>query len=152
MSDRIEKNTQIRASVARVWHALTDHHQFGQWFRVDMHGPFVVGKMTRGMFTIAGFEHVAFEVTVQAIEPERYFALRWHPYAVEPGVDYSAEPTTLIEFTLQAKDGGTLLQVVESGFDAIPIARRAEALSMNTSGWVAQLDNIRRHVESGDVV
>lgn len=151
MSDRIEKNTEIKASVARVWRALTDQHEFGKWFRVDMHGPFVVGDVTRGRFTITGFEHVAFEVTVQAMEPERYFALRWHPYAVEPDVDYSDEPTTLIEFTLEAMAGGTRLHVVESGFDSIPMARRAEALTMNTRGWTEQLDNIRRHVENADV-
>ncbi|HMO14780.1 MAG TPA: SRPBCC family protein [Pirellulaceae bacterium] len=147
-TDRIEKQIEIAASVSRVWRALTDYREFGQWFRVNLEGPFVVGEILRGQITYPGYEHVTMEVLVEAIEPERRFAFRWRPYAVDPNVDYSHEPRTLVEFTLAATGNGTLVRVVESGFDRIPAHRRDEAFRMNESGWAAQVKNIKNYVES----
>jgi uncharacterized protein YndB with AHSA1/START domain len=147
MTDRIEKTIDIKAPVARVWRALTDHEEFGTWFRVRLDGPFVVGQTSRGRITYPGYEHLKWEAVVQKIEPERLFSFTWHPYAVEPDVDYSKEPPTLVEFTLEKTAEGTRLRVVESGFDKIPAGRRPEALRMNESGWSEQVKNIARHVE-----
>jgi uncharacterized protein YndB with AHSA1/START domain len=150
MSDRIEKQIEVQAPVARVWRALTDHREFGTWFRVRLDGPFAVGEVSRGRITYPGYEHVAWNATVVAMEEERRFAFTWHPYAVDPKVDYSEEPTTLVEFTLEASaGGGTLLTVTESGFDRIPKERRFEAFRMNEGGWTEQMKNIREHAEGG---
>ena len=146
MADRIEKRIELKAPVARVWRALTDHREFGQWFRVKLDGPFQPGRVSRGQITYPGYEHVKWQVTVQAMEPERLFSFRWHPYAVDAAIDYSKEPTTLVEFRLEAAAGGTLLIVTESGFEAIPKERRFEAYRMNDGGWSAQLKNIEQHV------
>jgi uncharacterized protein YndB with AHSA1/START domain len=146
MSDRIEKRIELKAPIARVWRALTDHRQFGQWFRVKLAAPFRPGGVSRGQITYPGYEHVKWQVTVQKMEPERLFSFRWHPYAVDAAIDYSKEPTTLVEFRLQAVTGGTLLIVTESGFEAIPKERRFEAYRMNDGGWSAQLKNIEQHV------
>ena len=145
-SDRIEKEIEIRAPVSRVWKALTDYKEFGTWFRVNLEGPFVPGETTRGKITIPGFDHVVFQAVAQKIEPERYFSFTWHPYPIDPEVDYSGEPPTLVEFTLEKTAKGTLLRVVESGFDRIPASRRAEAYRMNTGGWEGQMKNIATHV------
>jgi uncharacterized protein YndB with AHSA1/START domain len=147
MNDRIEKRIELKAPVSRVWRALTDHHEFGEWFRVKLDDPFVPGQITRGHITHPGYEHVIMQVTVQKMEPERLFSFTWHPYAVDPKVDYSHEPPTLVEFTLEEAPGGSLLTVVESGFDKVPARRRAEAFRMNDGGWTAQIENIKRHVE-----
>jgi uncharacterized protein YndB with AHSA1/START domain len=144
-TDRIERSVEIGASVSRVWKALTDHEEFGTWFRVDLDGPFASGRTTRGRIAVPGFEHVAFEAKVTRIEPERRFAFTWHPYPVEPGIDYSAEEPTLVEFALEPTAGGTRVTVTESGFDRIPEHRRAEAFRMNDGGWKAQLENLRTH-------
>ncbi|KAB2938741.1 MAG: SRPBCC family protein [Hyphomicrobium sp.] len=146
MSDRIEKTIEIKAPVARVWKALTDHLEFGAWFRVRLEGPFVPGQASRGRITHPGYEHVTMEVMVQRMQPERLFSFTWHPYAVDPKVDYADETPTLVEFTLEPTKGGTLLRVVESGFDKIPAHRRDEAFRMNEGGWQAQMGNIERHV------
>lgn len=146
MNDRIEKTVEIKAPVARVWKALTDHREFGTWFRVRLENAFAPGKPTCGQITHTGFEHVKMEVVVQKIEPERLFSFTWHPYAVEPGVDYAEETPTLVVFTLEPTASGTLLRVVESGFDKIPQHRRDEAFRMNSGGWEAQMGNIARHV------
>ncbi|MCZ7594615.1 MAG: SRPBCC family protein [Hyphomicrobium sp.] len=146
MNDRIEKTIEIEAPVARVWKALTDHLEFGAWFRVRLEGPFVPGQMSRGRITHPGYEHVTMEVVVQKMQPERLFSFTWHPYAVDPNVDYADETPTLVEFTLEPTRGGTLLRVVESGFDKIPAHRRDEAFRMNEGGWQAQMGNIERHV------
>jgi len=148
-TDRIEKTIQLRAPVARVWRALTDAAEFGEWFRVKLDGAFAVGATVRGQITYPGYEHLRMEVLVERMDRERLFAFRWHPAAVDPGVDYSAEPTTLVEFRLEEVAGGTRLTVVESGFDRIPAARRAEAFRMNEGGWAEQLLNIERHVSQG---
>ena len=147
MTDRIEKSIELKAAVSRVWRALTDHREFGMWFGVRLDGPFVPGQVCRGQVTHPGCEHVRWEAVVQAIEPERLFSFTWHPYAIEPDQDYSGEPPTLVEFTLQSIAGGTLLRVVESGFDKIPAERRREAFRMNESGWSEQVRNVTRHVE-----
>jgi len=147
MSDRIEKVIDLKAPVARVWRALTDHEEFGAWFRVRLDGPFVAGQVSRGNITYPGKEHLRWEVVVQAMEPERRFSFTWHPYAVDPKVDYSQEPSTLVEFTLEPIPTGTRLRIVESGFDKLPAHRRDEAVRMNDRGWGIQTEMIARHVE-----
>jgi uncharacterized protein YndB with AHSA1/START domain len=145
-TDRIEKRIELRAPLARVWRALTDHNEFGEWFRVNLESAFVPGQSTRGRITYPGYEHLMMEVVVQKMEPQRLFSFHWHPYAVDPNVDYSKEPPTLVEFKLEKIADGTLLVVTESGFDALPAARRDEAFRMNDGGWTAQLKNIETHV------
>ncbi len=135
MSDRIEKAIELNAPVSRVWRALTDYREFGSWFRVRLDGPFVPGQVTRGQITYPGYEHIRFEAVVQKIESERLFSFTWHPYAVDPDEDYSAKSAR-----------GTLLRVVESGFDKLPSKRRLEAFRMNEGGWDEQLGNISRHL------
>lgn len=147
MSDRIEKVIDLRAPVSRVWRALTDHQEFGAWFRVRLDGPFVPGQVSRGHITYPGYEHVRWEAVVQAMEPERRFSFTWHPYAVDPKADYGQEPPTLVEFTLEPIPTGTRLRIVESGFDRLPAHRRDEAFRMNEGGWSAQAENIARHVD-----
>jgi uncharacterized protein YndB with AHSA1/START domain len=145
-TDRIEKQIRLRAPKSRVWRALTDAEEFGAWFRVKLEGPFIPGGRTKGKITYPGYEHITMEVWVERMEAETLFSYRWHPYAVDPKVDYSSEPTTLVEFQLKSEDGGTLLTVVESGFDQLPAGRRDEAFRMNDGGWSQQLVNIERHV------
>jgi len=145
-TDRIEKEVLLSAPRARIWRALTDSKEFGAWFRAEFTEPFRPGATIRGRTLYPGYEHLTFGIVIQAIEPERLFSLRWHPYAIDPNVDYSNEPTTLVEFTLEDVDGGTLLRVTESGFDQIPLARRAEALRMNDGGWAAQMKNIEAYL------
>ena len=145
-TDRIEKEIVLRAPRARVWRALTDAAEFGTWFGVKIEGPFAPKTRVRGRITIKGYEHVTMEMAIERMEAERLFSYRWHPYAVNPEIDYSAETPTLVEFRLADADGGTKLTVVESGFDGIPPERRDEAFRMNDGGWTAQVENIRRHV------
>jgi uncharacterized protein YndB with AHSA1/START domain len=147
MTDRIEKTIELNAPISRVWKALTDHTEFGQWFRVRLDGPFEPGQVSRGRITYPGYEHVKWEAVVQTMEPERLFSFTWHPYAVDPDQDYSAEPPTLVVFTLAETATGTLLRIVESGFDKLPKHRRDEAFRMNEGGWTAQSRNIAEHVE-----
>jgi uncharacterized protein YndB with AHSA1/START domain len=147
MSDRIEKTIELKAPVSRVWRALTDYQEFGKWFRVRLEGPFVPGQIARGQITYPGYEHVRWEAVVRKMDPERLFSFTWHPYAVDPTADYTGEPPTLVEFTLEKTATGTLLRVVESGFDTLPDKRRHEAFRMNEGGWSAQLGNIAQHVE-----
>ncbi len=146
MNDRIEKSIEIAAPVSRVWKALTDYREFSTWFRVKLEAPFQTGKLAAGNITYPGYEHLRFDATVQKIEPERYFSFTWHPYPMDPKVDYSVETPTLVEFTLEKTAKGTLLRVVESGFDKIPASRRAEAYRMNEGGWEGQMKNIAAHV------
>jgi uncharacterized protein YndB with AHSA1/START domain len=145
-TDAIEKKIVLRAPVPRVWRALTDSEEFGAWFGLRFHGPFVPGADLTGRLTVPGYEHLPILIKVERIEPQRIFSFRWHPYAIDPKVDYSSEPMTLIEFELREVDGGTELKVTESGFDQIPLARRAEAFRMNDGGWSQQIKNIERHV------
>ena len=141
-TDRIEKGVVLRAPRARVWRAIADAKEFGTWFRLTLDGAFAEGKTVRG-------SHDTFkvEMRIERIEPERYFSYRWHPYPKDPAKDYAEEPMTLVEFTLEdAEGGGTVLRIVESGFDRIPLARRAEAFRMNTEGWSGQIRNLERYV------
>ena len=148
MTDLIEKRIELKAPVARVWRALTDHREFGEWFRVKIDGPFVPGEVSRGNVTYPGYEHLKWEAVVKAMEPERLFSFTWHPAAVDPKMDYSKEPQTLVEFRLEKTPEGTRLTVTESGFDKIPAGRRPEAFRMNEGGWAEQMKNIERYLAS----
>jgi uncharacterized protein YndB with AHSA1/START domain len=147
MSDRIEKRIELKAPVGRVWRALTDHVEFGEWFRVKLEGPFVVGEESRGYITWPGYEHLVWRARVTVMEPEKRFAFTWHPYALEAPENYVNETPTLVEFTLEATATDTLLTVVESGFEKLPAGRQAEAFRMNDNGWGQQMGNIKIHVE-----
>lgn len=140
-SDRIEEQVELHAPRARVWRALTNADELGAWFGVNLAGATIApGAQVAGHITHPGYEHVMFEVTIEEMVAERRFAWRWHPHALDPAVDYAAEPRTLVTFTLEdAAGGGTLLRVVESGFDALPAARRAVAFPGNRNGWRGQL-------------
>lgn len=144
--DRIEKQIVLRAPRSRVWRALTDAEEFSAWFGVRLQGGFQMGKPASGQLTYPGLEHVVMTAYIEEIQPQTLFSYRWHPYAVEPGVDYASEPTTLVEFRLEEVPEGTLLKVTESGFSRVPAARRAKAFQMNDGGWGKQLQNIERHV------
>jgi uncharacterized protein YndB with AHSA1/START domain len=146
VTDRIEKKRLLRAPRSRVWRALTDAGEFGKWFGADLTGAFAPGARVRGKITHKGYEHVTMEITIERMEPERLVSWRWHPYAVQPDVDYSDEPTTLVVFELEEVADGTMLTVVESGFDRIPLARRAEAFRMNDQGWAGQMKAIEQYV------
>jgi len=146
VNNRIEKRIELKAPVSRVWRALTDHREFGEWFRVKLEGPFVPGEVSLGHITYPGYEHLKWEAIVQKIEPEQLFSFTWHPYGIDPKVDYSQETPTLVEFRLEKSATGTLLVVTESGFDKIPSDRRAEAFRMNDGGWAEQMKNIEAHV------
>ena len=146
VTDRIEKRAVLRAPRSRVWRALTDATEFGTWFGVKLQSDFAEGATIRGQITHPNYEHVTMEVVVERMEPEQYFSYRWHPFAVDPNTDYSDEPRTLVEFRLEESGDGTVLTIIESGFDRIPLARRAEAWRMNEGGWTAQVQNLDRHV------
>jgi len=149
VNDRIEKEIDLKAPVSRVWRALTDHEEFGAWFGVKMEGPFVVGEICRGQITYPGHEHMKLVATTEAMEPETLFSLSWCPYAYDPDVDYSGEPTTLVEFRLEPTDEGTHLVISESGFTGLPDdERRVESWTRNSEGWEIQKGNIAKHVES----
>lgn len=148
MTDRIEKTVDLRAPIERVWRALTDHEEFGAWFRVKLEGPFVLGQTARGKVTYPGYEHMVWEAKVVNLEAPHRFAFTWHPYGVDPDVDYSTEPPTTVEFRLEPLGQGTRLVVVESGFDAVPAHRREEAFRMNEGGWTEQMKNIAAHVDA----
>ena len=154
---RIEKQILLHAPRSRVWQALSDSKRFGAWFGVSFEGPFVAGKAVKGVITPttvddavakAQREHegTAFDITVERIEPERLFSFRWHPFAVDPDVDYSKEPTTLVEFMLEERDGGVLVTVTESGFDEIPLERRAKAFEANDSGWAVVVTLLEKYL------
>jgi len=145
-TDRIAQEIQLPNPRSRVWRALTDSQQFGAWFGMKFQEPFKVGSTLAGKIAFKGRGDVTFDITIEAIEPEHRFAYRWHPYAVEENVDYSKEPMTLVEFTLDVVDGGTLLKVVESGFDKIPASRRTQAFEMDTAGWTGQMKNIAKYL------
>ena len=168
-TDRIEKRVTLRAPVARVWRAIADAQEFGRWFGFTLEGPFVVGKAMKGRFDGSLNEAAIIEFqksagltptgvkmppddtafcTVESIEPERYFSFRWIPYAIDAEADPEKEPTTLVEFRLEPVAEGTLLTIVESGFDRVPAHRRARAFRMNEGGWAAQAENLRKHVEA----
>ena len=148
-TDRIHKVVNLDAPRTRVWRALTDVKQFNAWFGAALTGRFTPGAEISGNLTFRNYEHVTLRLWIEAMEPERLFSFRWHPYAIEPGVDYSTEPTTLVTFTLEDVGGGTRLTIVEEGFDGIPASRRAKAFEMNSAGWDGQVRNMEKFLAGG---
>jgi uncharacterized protein YndB with AHSA1/START domain len=169
MQDRIEKQVRLRASVARVWRSISTAQEFGRWFGVKLDGEFVAGKTVTGVFDFSIDEREIIEFqksqglkpskvkmpgpgtvfcTVERIEPERYFSFRWIPYGIDAEADPANEPTTLVELRLEPVGDGTLLTIVESGFDRVPAHRRERAFRMNEGGWAEQAENLRKHVEA----
>jgi uncharacterized protein YndB with AHSA1/START domain len=157
VADRIEKKITLRAPVGRVWRAVSDAREFGTWFGVEFDGPFAAGTRIKGRITptkvdpeVAKLQEphtgMPFDFMVDRIEPERLFSFRWHPFAIESSVDYSKEPTTLVVFELAQVQGGTLLTISESGFDRIPLERRAEAFAANEGGWEHQTKLIEKYL------
>jgi uncharacterized protein YndB with AHSA1/START domain len=146
MNDRIEKRLELKAPVSRLWRALTDYRDFGEWFRVKLDGPFVAGQASTGHITYPGYEHVKWSAIVQKIEPEWLFSFTWHPYGIDPKIDYENETPTLVEFRLEKTAAGTLLILTESGFDKIPSYRRDEAFLKNDGGWTQQMKNVENYV------
>jgi len=148
-TDRIEKEILLKASRSRVWQALSNAEEFGTWFGAALGGQqFVSGAHVRGPITIRGLEHVFFDAVIVEMKPEQILSFRWHPCPLDAAIDYSKEETTLVVLTLSEAKGGTLLKVVETGFDKLPATRRAEAFRMNSGGWEGQMRNIARHVEA----
>jgi uncharacterized protein YndB with AHSA1/START domain len=146
-TDRIEKQIVVKAPRARVWRALADAGEFGRWFGCAFEGAFTPGATVKGKMTgFPKFEGFPLEIVIDRVEPETLFSYRWHPYAMDPAIDYSPEPMTLVEMRLEETPEGTRLTIHESGFDRLPIARRAEALRMNTGGWATQAERIAKHV------
>jgi uncharacterized protein YndB with AHSA1/START domain len=149
-TDRIEKQILLKAPRSRVWRALSNAEEFGKWFGVNLAGKqFIAGQVVQGTVTHPGYEHVVMNLVIERVEPEHHLSWRWHPAAIDATVDYSPEPTTLVVFELSEVETGTLLRVVESGFDRIPAARRDEAFRMNSGGWDHQMVNIEQHVAKG---
>jgi uncharacterized protein YndB with AHSA1/START domain len=148
-TDRIEKVVNLDVPRSRVWRALTDVGQFNAWFGSALTGVFTPGAEVSGKLTFRNYEHVTLTLWIETMEPQRLFSFRWHPYAIEAGVDYSAEPTTLVTFTLEEVSGGTRLTIVESGFDRIPASRRAKAFEMNSAGWDGQAKNLANFLTTG---
>jgi uncharacterized protein YndB with AHSA1/START domain len=147
--DCIEKHIELKAPVSRVWRAITDHREFGEWFRVKLDGPFAPGQVSRGRITYPGYEHLQWEAVVVRMDAETLFSFTWHPYAIDPKLDYSKETPTLVEFRLEKTANGTLLQLTECGFENVPTGRRLEAFRMNDGGWTEQMKNIESHVARG---
>jgi uncharacterized protein YndB with AHSA1/START domain len=161
-TDSIEKKILLRAPIKRVWRALSDSTEFGTWFGMKFDGPFAPGSCVRGVIAPTtvnaevakaqkAYEGLPFEITIAQMEPERLFSFRWHPFAVERGVDYSIEPTTIVAFVLEEVANGVMLTVTESGFDRIPLARRAKAFTANEQGWgmvVKLIDEYLSHARS----
>ncbi|HRI87935.1 MAG TPA: SRPBCC family protein [Candidatus Hydrogenedentes bacterium] len=148
MNDRIVKQIELKAPVSRVWEALTDYRQFGEWFRAKIDEPFVVGAASTGHMTYPGYEHLKWEAVVQKMEPERYFAFTWSHPSEDPNDDNTNAPCTLVEFTLEPTPNGTKLTVTESGFENIPADRRDKAFRDNDGGWSIQTENIRVFLEN----
>jgi uncharacterized protein YndB with AHSA1/START domain len=158
MENTITKTILLRAPIDRVWRALSDSKEFGYWFGMDFEGPFARGRVVHGRVTgtkvdpeVAKMQDphkgIEFDITIERMEPEKVFSYRWHPGAVDPGVDYSKEPTTLVEFTLEKVADGVQLTVTESGFDQIPLARRAKAFAENEGGWTVVIQLVGKYLE-----
>lgn len=145
-SDRIEKQFVVQAPLDRVWRAVSVPADFGLWFGVKLEGAFTPGARVKGRISSPGYEHLTMEIEVVEVVARRKLSFRWHPYAIDPKVDYSKEPTTLVEIGLEETKGATRVTFVESGFDKIPAARRAEAHRANDGGWTIQSENLARHV------
>ncbi len=155
-TDRIEKKILLRAPRERVWRAISDSKEFGAWFGAHFEGPFAPGLHMKGRIVPTKadpevarsqepYAGAPFECTIDRVEPTRLFSFRWHPFAVDPAVDYSREPSTLVEFQLEEVTGGTMLTITESGFDQIPLERRAKAFAANEQGWAAQTKLIEKY-------
>lgn len=148
-SDCIEREIVLNAPVSRVWRALTNHKEFGEWFRVKIDAPFKAGEEASGPVLYPGYEHITWRAVIQELDPEQYFAFTWHPYAIDPNIDYSKEVPTLVEFRLQAsKDGGTHLDLSECGFNDLPPDRQKQAFEENEKGWTQQMKNISEYIAS----
>lgn len=145
-TDRIAKQFHVAAKRSRVWRAISGAEEFGTWFGMKLDRSFAPGATVIGSLKMPGYEHLTLEMLVESIEPESYFAYRWHPYAIDPAIDYSAEPTTLVEFRLRETAEGTEVTITESGFDRLPVSRRAEAFRMNTGGWDGQSKKLVSYV------
>ena len=156
-TDRIEKKILLRAPRKRVWQALADSGEFGTWFGMKFDSPFTPGATVTGVLVgtksdpeVAKaqkqHEGLRMEITIERMEAERLFSWRWHPFAIDPAVDYSDEPTTLVEFVLEEAPGGVMLTVTESGFDRIPLARRAKAFEANEGGWSVMVKVFEAHL------
>lgn len=145
-TDRIEKRFEVKAPRSRVWRAIADSGEFGAWFGIKADRAFTPGAAVRAQVTFKGHEHITLEVIVEKVEPESYFSYRWHPYPMDAARDFSREPMTLVEFSLAESSGGTTVTIVESGFDALPADRRAEAFRMNDAGWENQAKRLTAHV------
>lgn len=147
-TDRIEKQIVLKAAPDRVWRAVSTSKEFGAWFGVRLNGEFSPGAKLRGQVTTPGYDHLAFDMYVDTMEPKRLFSFRWHPHAMDPNRDYSKDTTTLVEFRLEPAGQGTKLTIIESGFDQLPEALRLECFRRNDGGWTAQVQNIERHVSA----
>ena len=167
-TDRIEKQVTLRAPVSRVWKAIANAQEFGRWFGFQLDGEFEAGKTIKGTFNGELDEAAIVEqqkslgikpskikrpgpntvfCTVDRIEPERYFSFRWIPYGIDADIAPEGEPTTLVEFRLEAVAEGTRVSIVESGFDKVPAHRRERAFRMNEGGWAAQAVNLQKYVD-----
>lgn len=146
MVDTIVKVIELKAPLSRVWRAISDHKEFGQWFRVKLDGPFKPGSVSTGKMTFPGYEDYPWRAIVERMEPQRLFSFRWHDYEEKSGVDLAEQATTLVEFRLEPTAEGTRLTITESGFEALPDHRRIEVLRDNTEGWNIQANNIAAHV------
>ena len=145
--DRIEKKVLLPAPRTRVWRALTNVKEFEKWFAgVKLSAPFAAGQTVHGTLTMKGYEGRTFEMAVERVDPERLFSFRWHPGAIDRDVNYSLEAMTLIQFVLRERADGTVVTLTESGFDQIPLARRAKAFRDNDEGWTEQLANLERYI------
>ena len=145
MNLRIVKQIALNAPLSRVWLALTDYREFGEWFRVRLDGPFAVGEISRGQITYPGYEHLKWQAIIEKMEPERLFSYRWH-HSHDPNADILKEPTTLVEFRLEQTKTGTRLTLTESGFESLPEDRRSKAFRENEGGWTEQMKNIEKYV------
>jgi len=156
-TDRIEKTILLRAPLKRVWRALSDSTEFGKWFGMRFNAPFAPGATMTAVIVPTTvnqevakmqkpYEGISFEIKIEQMQAERLFSFRWHPGAVEPGIDYASEPTTLVVFTLEKAPDGVQLTVSESGFDQIPLARRAKAFSANEGGWTLVIKLIEEYL------
>lgn len=149
MEDKIEKTIDLKASAERVWRAITDHNEFGEWFRVALEKPFIVGEITEGNITYEGYEHMRLEARVKTMDTNKLFAFYWCPIGDENGNAPLGEMETLVEFQLEEIESGTRLTIIESGFSALPDdQRRVDALRRNSEGWEGQTLNIAAHVEA----
>ena len=155
--DRIEKEILLDLPIARVWHAIGDSQAFGSWFGVSLEEAFIAGRRLKAKIvptTVDAevarqqqpYEGKTFDLFIERVEPLKRLAFRWHPYAVEPGIDYSDEPTTLVTFELKEVPGGTQLTLTESGFDQLPLERREKAYEMNAGGWAMQMRLIGKYL------